>query len=128
MSKSTSTFVSILSLKCPRCHEGNLFIYPNSFSYKKMIMMPDECPVCGLKFEPEPGFYWGAMYIGYGLSVAFSVFNFLWMYLIWGWLTWQFITVNAILLAIAVPYTFRFSRCIYIYIIQSFESKEKKIL
>jgi hypothetical protein len=90
-----------------------------------MIQMPKECPVCGLKFEPEPGFYWGAMYIGYGLSVSFSVFNFLWMYLIWGWLTWQFILVNAILLAIAVPYTFRFSRCIYIYIIQSFEPKKK---
>ena len=91
-----------------------------------MIMMPKECPVCGLKFEPEPGFYWGAMYIGYGLSVSFSVFNFIWMYLIWGWLTWQFIVVNAILLALVVPYTFRFSRCIYIYIIQSFEPKKRK--
>ena len=30
--------------------------------------MPDNCPHCTLNFTPEIGFYWGAMYVGYGIS------------------------------------------------------------
>jgi hypothetical protein len=28
------------------------------------------CECCGQKFEPETGFYYGAMYVSYGLSIA----------------------------------------------------------
>ena len=30
--------------------------------------MYDRCPACGLKLEPEPGYYFGAMFISYILS------------------------------------------------------------
>lgn len=30
--------------------------------------MPAACSVCGQAFEPEVGFYWGAMYVSYGFS------------------------------------------------------------
>jgi len=30
--------------------------------------MPARCPKCNLDFEPEPGFYFGALIISYGLS------------------------------------------------------------
>jgi uncharacterized protein (DUF983 family) len=125
MAKSHSVFTSILTLRCPRCRSGKLFVKPYPYPYKTMALMPDKCPVCGLDFNPEPGFYWGAMYVSYGLTVAFSVFNFLWMYLIWGWLTWPFLIVNAVFLVIMIPVTFRYARCIYFYIIQGFESKFK---
>ena len=32
--------------------------------------MSDRCPVCGLSFNREPGYFLGAMYIGYGLALA----------------------------------------------------------
>jgi len=32
--------------------------------------MYERCPACGLKFEREPGYFLGAMYIGYGLGVG----------------------------------------------------------
>ena len=31
--------------------------------------MYERCPVCGLKFEREQGYFLGAMYIGYGLGI-----------------------------------------------------------
>lgn len=37
--------------------------------------MYDRCPSCGQKYVLEPGFYWGAMYIGYGVS-SFFIFAF----------------------------------------------------
>lgn len=30
----------------------------------------ENCPVCHRKFEPEPGFYYGGMYVSYALAVA----------------------------------------------------------
>jgi uncharacterized protein (DUF983 family) len=33
----------------------------------------EQCPRCGLKYEPEPGFYYGAMYVAYALGVALFV-------------------------------------------------------
>ena len=61
-----SKLYSIVQMKCPRCHEGNLF---NSPLYKgKLYDMPDRCPVCRQSFMLEPGFYWGAMYVAYAFS------------------------------------------------------------
>ena len=30
--------------------------------------MPEKCAVCDQKTEPEPGFYYGAMFISYGIT------------------------------------------------------------
>ena len=32
--------------------------------------MHDRCPNCGLHYNREPGYFLGAMYIGYGLALA----------------------------------------------------------
>jgi len=40
------------------------------YQLKKFMQMHDFCPVCQLKFEIEPGFFWGAMYVSYAFSVA----------------------------------------------------------
>jgi hypothetical protein len=44
------------------------------------MRMPEHCPVCGQKFELEPGFYFGTGYVSYALSVG--VFGII--FLIWG--------------------------------------------
>jgi Protein of unknown function (DUF983) len=35
--------------------------------------MHDCCPACGLRFNREPGYFLGAMYISYGLALAVIV-------------------------------------------------------
>ncbi|MGD9723688.1 MAG: DUF983 domain-containing protein [Pirellulales bacterium] len=47
-------------LRCPRCGEGWLF--------KNWITMYPECPWCELKYEREPGYFLGSIYINYGLT------------------------------------------------------------
>lgn len=49
-------------LKCPRCSEGTLFQ-----TYFKMYAC---CPQCDLKFEREAGYFVGAMYINYGVTIC----------------------------------------------------------
>jgi len=52
--------------------EGNLY-ETRSFSFKKPFEMHEHCPVCNQDFEPEPGFYYGAMFISYIFSSFFCI-------------------------------------------------------
>lgn len=61
---------AIAAMKCPKCREGNMFYAPITQGIYKMNK---ECPVCKQAFELEPGFYWGAMYVGYGLSGGYML-------------------------------------------------------
>ena len=54
-------------MKCPRCHEGDLFRSP-LFPKFQLYDMHEKCTHCNLRYESEPGFWWGAMYIGYAFS------------------------------------------------------------
>lgn len=54
---------SMWKYKCPRCREGDLFTKP--FNLKKPIEMHERCSCCGLKYEAEPGYFFGAMFISY---------------------------------------------------------------
>lgn len=72
MFKKGSKLYSITHYKCPSCHEGDLFKTPLS-SMEGIYNMHDKCQVCGQDFQKEPGFYWGAMYIGYALSSGYML-------------------------------------------------------
>jgi len=54
---------ALARLRCPRCHKGRLF--------HGWFGMNDPCPVCGLILQREEGYFLGAMYVSYGLSVSF---------------------------------------------------------
>lgn len=71
-SKGTKMY-SILHMKCPHCQEGEFFESRNPYNLKKAGNILDECPVCHRKLSKEPGFYYGAMYVAYGLGVAVFV-------------------------------------------------------
>src|SRR5690606_25695477 len=68
--KKQSKLYSILYLKCPRCHEGDLFTSRNPYELRSMLNMPRHCPVCGQDFMMEPGFYTGALWTSYPLVIA----------------------------------------------------------
>lgn len=78
--------------------------------------MPEVCPVCKLNFNPEPGFYWGALYTSYALAVGMSLLVFVAMYIIWGWLVWPFLLIDTLLLILLAPVLLRYSRVLWIYI------------
>ncbi|MFW5658818.1 MAG: DUF983 domain-containing protein [Bacteroidota bacterium] len=63
-----SQFEAFRKGKCPRCRKGDCFTHP-VYSLK-FGRMNDRCPNCGFRFEIEPGFFWGSMYISYGFLVA----------------------------------------------------------
>ena len=40
-------------------------------------ILKGKCPKCNLKYMLEPSFYYGAMYVNYGITVAVSIVTFL---------------------------------------------------
>jgi len=70
--KKGNKLFSILNLKCPRCHEGDLF-KTGSWSFQDITGMPDRCPNCKQNYMPEPGFYYGAMYVSYAIWGGFCL-------------------------------------------------------
>jgi uncharacterized protein (DUF983 family) len=57
---------AMLRGRCPRCGEGAIF--PPLLS-RRALAMYSHCPVCGLDYEPEPGYFLGAMYVSYTMGI-----------------------------------------------------------
>ena len=84
--------------------------------FRGLVTMNDPCPVCGLVFEREPGYFYGAMYFSYALAVLILVplfFFFYWLFPDWfGPLVVLVATIPYLPL---IPVVFRYSRVLWIY-------------
>lgn len=67
-----STLKSIYQCKCPRCHQGDMFLRGKLLS-PKFSVMNKSCSHCGQAFEPEPGYYFGAMFVSYAINTALFI-------------------------------------------------------
>ena len=111
--------VSFFNGKCPRCGQGQVFASTNPFNLRKMNSTNQQCSQCQLDFIPEVGFYWGATYMSYTITVAFSCLTFAISALIFGLmrsLSLYYVLVNGILLFLLSPLFFRFSRMIWLWL------------
>ncbi|HQV74812.1 MAG: DUF983 domain-containing protein [Flavobacteriales bacterium] len=73
---------SIIHQKCPHCHEGEFFVTRNPFDLSKVGDVLPNCSVCKRKYESEPGFYFGALYVSYGLAVGLCIAIFVAVYVL----------------------------------------------
>lgn len=115
---------SILGFKCPKCHEGKLY-NTGTFSFNKPFEMKENCEVCGQRYVIEPGFYWGAMYMAYGLSSAVmlsgSAIGLIFLDLT---VTQTFAALIAVLLVLYVA-IFRMARSIWINLYVHYDPQAK---
>lgn len=110
----------MVSGKCPHCGKGHVFAdNGNPFLFRIPKMNP-ECAECGHKFEREPGYFFGAMYVSYGMAVAEMVFVFALSRFFVSSLVHSFIFI-LIAGVIFSAFNFRYSRLLWIYM---FEQKE----
>ncbi len=114
MLKKGTKLYSVLKLKCPKCHDGNLYLTQNPYNLKDFDKMPKYCPCCGQKYDIEPGFYLGAMYVSYLITVFASGISALLLYFVFK-INIAFIVIfNLLLLFILSPLVFRYSRAVWI--------------
>lgn len=115
MQKRTSG-EALLACKCPRCREGNMF--KHSFREKWFsLKMHEKCPKCDQSYEPEPGFYFGAMFVSYAFSTAITLTVGFVLYNFFGHPdTWVYLTVVSFFVAILWPAMFKYSRSIFLHL------------
>lgn len=77
--------------------------------------MNEICPRCGVRLQPEPGFYQGAMYVGYAFTIAAMLLISMLLYLLGDPSEWVYIgTVIGVAILFA-PLNYRYSRIVYLY-------------
>ena len=77
MLKKGSKLNSILTGSCPRCQNESMYLDKNPLHFSKLLKMKEKCSHCSLKYLIEPSFFYGAMYVSYGLNVALGVAAFI---------------------------------------------------
>jgi uncharacterized protein (DUF983 family) len=89
--------------RCPRCGQGGLFT--------GFFTLRSECPGCGLRFEPEEGYWVGAMIVNIAVTeVLFGVvliggILLWWPDVRWGVLASAAIAINAIVPVLFYPWS-----------------------
>ena len=101
---------------CPRCFSGEIF--------RARLTTYERCPFCDLKFEREPGYFIGAMYFSYAMSLPSGAAL---LFAIWFGSGWTFgISMLATMMIYLpfVPSIFRYSRVLWLHFDRSFDPGE----
>lgn len=69
--------IQLLAYKCPNCLKSKAFKEQKGLSRILIPKMKNCCSNCNFSFNKEPGFYYGAMYISYGLTIIESITVFI---------------------------------------------------
>jgi len=100
-------FNGLITLKCPKCGQGNL--------YSGFFKMHNSCTSCAFKFERQEGYFTSAIFIGnflYALIVAPTL-------LIMSTLdiaVWKIALTLGLFSTVAIPLVFHYARSIWLYI------------
>jgi len=114
MNSKTSILGSIISGTCPRCHGDQMYVNSNPYVITQTMQMHEQCGKCGLKYSIEPNFFFGAMFVSYGLAVFVGILIFAISFLVLKTaLDTAFIAI-LIGLILLMPIITRLSRNIYI--------------
>jgi uncharacterized protein (DUF983 family) len=121
--RNISAVSGIVRQLCPRCRAGKIF---RSSIFTGFPRMNELCPVCGLKFEREEGYFLGAMYISYGLAVItiLALAVVLWFFLRWS-IEKTAIWAVVFFLPLAPTLTL-LSRVIWIYLDQTVDPEKER--
>jgi hypothetical protein len=83
--------------------------------------MHERCPVCDLKFDREPGYFLGAMYVSYGLGIVIVALTAALLWLITGWWITKDIIWAVVLFLPFAPTITLFARVLWIYLDQAID-------
>jgi uncharacterized protein (DUF983 family) len=120
---------SILKMRCPRCHEGNIFHSNALFNPSAALKMHGSCSACGFNYQPEPGFYFGASYVSYAITTAIAIAVFVLLFPFFSWEEeWIYFTAIGGSLVLSFPIVFRLSRSIWMNFFFRYKSPEERAL
>ncbi|MTH16348.1 DUF983 domain-containing protein [Flavobacterium sp. LC2016-01] len=123
MFKKGSKINSIFTGSCPRCQNESMYSDKNPLHLTKVLKMNENCSHCGLKYQIEPSFFYGAMYVSYGLNVAVGIAAFIVSFVFFKATIEQSFIAIVVTLILLFPFVLRLSRNLYINMFISYDPK-----
>lgn len=123
MLKKGYKIYSILTGSCPKCHHESMYVNKNPYALSELFKMHERCSNCKTKYKIEPSFFYGSMYVSYGVGITFAIAAFAISFLLLNTsLIQAFITIVATLI-LFMPIIIRLSRNIWINIFIKYDKK-----
>ncbi len=126
MLKKGSKLNSILTGSCPRCQNESMYLDKNPLHLSKLLKMHEKCSHCDLKYQIEPSFFYGAMYVSYGLNVALCFAAFITSYVIFNSSIKEAFISIIVANIVLFPFVLRLARNIYINIFIKYNPEYNK--
>ena len=105
---------SIMKGKCPVCHSGAMYKTKNPYVLSDTLKMHDHCPNCNVKYKIEPSFFYGAMYVSYGVGIAIAMAAAFFAFVVFGLDRFNAFLMITATLIVLLPVILRLSRNIWI--------------
>ncbi len=126
MLKKGTVINSILTGSCPKCQEESMYVVKNPYLLQTLYKMNKECSHCHTRYEIEPSFFYGAMYVSYGVSIAFGVAFFVIAYYLFQTSAKTAMVALIVGIIALMPVIARLSRNIYINLFIHFDENWKR--
>lgn len=125
MLKGTKIY-SIFTGACPKCHQESMYKTKNPYVLSDVLKINEKCSNCNTRYRLEPSFFYGSMYVSYGVGIAFAVAAFIISYLFLKTsLMTAFISI-VITMVVFGPIIMRLSRNIWINLFMSYDKNLAK--
>ncbi|HEY4322872.1 MAG TPA: DUF983 domain-containing protein [Mucilaginibacter sp.] len=112
--KPLPEFKAAILCKCPKCRKGDMFA--NSMYSLRGQKSYTNCPYCNFQFEIEPGYFYVAMFVSYGLNIAQMVILAVGTYMLTGSESpWLYVGILLGVSFLLSPFNYRYSRVILLY-------------
>ena len=117
---------SILFGACPKCHQESMYTVKNPYVLSDTLKINDNCSNCKTKYRMEPSFFYGSMYVSYGVGIGFALVAFAVSYLMFeSSRSVAFISI-VVTLVVFMPIIMRLSRNIWINLFMSYDKSLTK--
>ncbi len=117
-SAAISTIRDMLHYRCPRCRVGKIYDHSIFLGFPKMH---ESCSICHLRYDREPGYFLGAMYISYGLALPIVALIAVLLWKITGWGIGRTIIWTVVLILPLAPSITFLARVLWIYLDQTLD-------
>ena len=117
----SNSIIHILNNDCPHCQKGKVFNEKSIFFNFGFPKMNEHCSSCHYKFEKEPGYFFGAMYVNYGLTVAQGIVTYaIAQFFFTETFDLRIIPIIAAVIIMMSSFNIRLSRLLWIYMFKNY--------
>lgn len=123
-----SKIYSILTGTCPVCQKESMYKEPDPYKISRLFDMHERCSNCNTRYKMEPSFFFGAMYVSYGVGIAFAIPTFVLSYWVFSLSLLATFFVIVATLFILLPVIVRVSRNIWVNLFFDYDKKYDELI